>query len=716
MLDRTFHLGIDGAHGPLAVVRLQGTERIHAPFAFTVDCVAGPEDASAAADWIGSTAHLTWDLPGGGGRAIEAIVDAVHVREGAVQVELVPIVLATTDVADHRVFVDMHTVEIAEKVLGEHGIALDDRVSRKLPKRSQCIQVFEADLDFVSRLLADEGIAWFFTADGATMALSDAPGGFDDEGLVLRVAEEAEMNAGASVFRAGIARRIAPDAVVLGDHDFTRPAVDQTAKVSAGDMGFRRHHYPGGHSDPALGRERAKLRLEAAQNAKDRLSGATTHGGLRPGLVVKLEGAGEETVHGRWLIVEVRHQARDAAGNQRPYEASFRAVPADAGYRPTPVASPRLGGVQTSTIAGPSGAEIHPDPHTRVRVAHRFDHRAPGDDRSSSWVRTVEPAMSGGVLLPRVGWESLVAFGGGDGDDPWVLGRLDNGVARPAESLPAKKVWSAFGTPTSPGGGSVNRVAIDDTAGTEGMHLGASAQLSESTANDKVTSIKANDTHVVGGSRSFEVAKVFETGVDGTRLLKVGGSRGTTVAADESVTAASETVVVGGLRLITTGGDLSNKSSAFVRVVAGGHLELPIEHQTRLVVGGSLVLNGGGWQTTAAAGASVGVGGASALAVSGPKSVACTEYGLEAKVVLSETYASRTVQAGANIEGDYAGALTYGIGGPATWTAPTIVFTATTITIRAGGCTVSIGGGCVQVSGPVSSSVASTVGTNVRVF
>ncbi|MFO0586102.1 MAG: type VI secretion system tip protein TssI/VgrG [Polyangiaceae bacterium] len=709
MLDRSFHLAIDGSDAPLPVLGLHGSERIHAPFRFVVDCAVAAEDASGAADWLGEKAHLTWHLGGGQDRSLTAIVDAVHARHGAVRIELVPLVAAASDAADHRVFVDMHTVEIAEKILSEHGISLDDRVARTLPKRAQCIQSFESDLDFVSRLLADEGIAWFLTPDGEKLALSDSPGAFDDDGLSLRVAEEAGMVAGPAVFRAHLARRIAPDEVALADYDFTKPAVDQTARSSAGDKGLRQHVYPGRHADPSLGRERAKLRLEATRNRQQRLSAATTHPGLRPGLVVDLTGDSPSGVAGKWLIVDIEHEAKDAAGSERPYEARFLAVPADVGYRPTPTLSPRLGGVQTATVAGASGAEIHPDPHTRVRVAHRHDHRAPGDDKSSAWARTVQPATSGGVLLPRVGWESLVAFGAGDGDDPWVLGRLDNGVARPAESLPAKKVWSALGTPTSPGGGSANRFAIDDTAGNEGMHLGASAQYSETTANDKVTSIQADDTHVIGSDRSLEVAKVFETGVTGARTLTVGGSRETSIVADDNVTASSETVLVGGLRLITTGGDLSNKSSVFVRIVAGGHVELPIEHQSRLVVGGSAVIHGAGWATAAAAGFSVGVGGASALAVAGPKSVTCTEYGVESKVLLSETYAARSAKAGGNIEGDYAGSLSI-TAGPMSWTAPTIVFSATAIAINAGGCAIQITSGGVTIQGAVSSSVNSTQG------
>lgn len=705
MSKSAFHLSIDGADAGL-VVRLSGQERLSGPFSFLIELAGGP--GTDALDWVGVPADLTWDLSGGGTRSIRCIVDTADVLHGGSRVALVPPLAALTDASDHRVFVGLDTLAIVNKVLDEHGLEAESRVGRSLPVRPQCIQKWEADLDFVTRLLAEEGIAWFLAADGETIVLADEPRGFDEGRVTLPVREEAGMEAGESVFPARLAGRLAPDAVTLGEYDFARPALDLSAKASAGRRGLRHLQFPRGYPAADVGGALAAIRLQEARRDAVSLRGTTTHRGLRPGLVITLDSAADARLNARWLVVEVEHEARDIATSARPYEARFCAVPAEGGYRPARVPPPRLGGVETATIAGPSGAEIHPDEHARVRLRHRWDERAPGDETSSAWARTVQPAMSGGVLLPRVGWEALVAFGGATGDDPWILGRLDNGVARPAETQPAKKVWSALGTPTTPGGGSVNRFAFDDTAGNEGMHFVASSALEESTANDKVSAIKADDTWSIGGARTLSVGKVLGVAVEGAQSVSVGGSRDMDVSANKSITCASHTVAIGGLRKIDTGGDLATMCSTFLRAVGGAHVEAAIEHQTRLVLGTSIVATGGAWATIAGPSASIGVGGASVLAVAGPKSVSAAEMGINARSSMAEVYASCSVSAGATIGHDHSGLLSY-TAGSATWSGPKITFKAKGITISAAGVTISIGGGCVIVKGSTSSSIASAL-------
>lgn len=706
-------ISIDGGE-PHRAARLEGRERISEPF--TLSAGLPPADAGLAAellDAIGAAAEITWDT-GGEGRTVRGIVDAVELLPGGPRITVVPRALAATDAADHRVLVDMDAVAVAQVVLGEHDVPLDVRVRRTPPKRPQSIQQWEADLAFVTRLLAEEGIAWFSSADGETLVLVD-DAGFDDDGLSLPVREAAGMVSGYHVFPARLSRRIAPDELVLGEYDFARPAVDLTARASAGARGLRVQQFPGGHPDGGAGRALAQARLAEARREACVLRAATTHPGLRPGLVISLSDAPDPQIDGEWLVIEVTHALREARGDERPYEARFVAVPAGGGHRPARPGPPHLGGVQTAVIAGPSGSEIHPDEHGRVRLSHRWDHRAPGDDRGSAWARTAQPALSGGLFLPRVGWEALVAFGGPAADQPWVLGRLDNGAARPAEPLPRKKVWSAWGTPTTPGGGSVNRVAMDDSAGAEGMHFVASSAFEEATANDKVTAIKADDTWSVAADRTMSIGTVFEQAVDGAQTFDVGGSRDVTVGANQSVVAASETVAIGGLRLVMTGGDLVTLCAVFFRLVAGTHTEVAIEHQSRLVRAGSFVGNGGAWTTLGGTSATVSVGGAAALGVAGLKSVKAAEYAVRARAALSEKYASRTASAAGGIVYRVHSSIVLSVDGAATWTAPDITFEAESMSIETPGVTVGMDDQII-IAGPTQSSGQSTVAGNTRFF
>src|SRR5262249_43981790 len=159
------------------------------------------------------------------------------------------------------------------------------------------------------------------------------------------------------------------------------------------------------------------------------------------------------------------------------------------------------------------------DEHGRSTALLRWDRRRSPNEKSSAWIRSHQPQQSGGMFLPRAGWEVLLAFQGTSADEPHALGRLDNGVAVPAESLPHRKVRSAFGSRTTPGGGSANVLSTDDAAGNEGMLLNASGDYDEVTAIDKMVQVAAADVHVVGATRKQLVGAASQIKVDAARTL-----------------------------------------------------------------------------------------------------------------------------------------------------------------------------------------------------
>src|SRR5262249_9638863 len=153
-----------------------------------------------------------------------------------------------------------------------------------------------------------------------------------------------------------------------------------------------------------------------------------------------------------------------------------------------------IGGVENATTTGPGQEDLHTEQYARVKAQLRWDRRGHKDEKSSTWVRTLQPPTSGGFMLPRVGWEGLLGFLGDSADRPVVLGRLSNGADRPPDAQPAHKTSSAFGSLTTPGGRTKNLVRMVDSAGAEAFDVVASHDFDEKTENDKVTSVKANDS------------------------------------------------------------------------------------------------------------------------------------------------------------------------------------------------------------------------------
>ncbi|MGK3986471.1 type VI secretion system tip protein TssI/VgrG [Sorangium sp. So ce136] len=696
---------------------VRGREALHAPFSFDVACAAMERGShrSAAVDplsWIGAEVSLSWPLGEGGERRIVAVIDAVEASPPSCRLTLVPRLVAVMDATDHRVFIDRDAVEIAREVLDEHGIALEARLAATPHKRPQRIQGFEGDLAFVSRLLADEGIAYRLSEDGTAVVLADGPAGYDDLGLLLPFREEAGLEAGEAVYAARLTRRAVVEEVALRDYDFERPMLDLTARAGDGGRGLTRFEYPGGHRDPGEGRALAAARLGELGARRLVLRGETGVRSLRAGVVVDLGGGPRGDMNGRWLVVEVEHEGRELEGGAPLYRARFTAIPFAVSFRPPRSRAPRFAGVQTAIVTGPRGAEIHTEQHGRVRVSHRWDRRSPGDDRSSAWARTAQPATSGSIFLPRVGWEALVGFAG-TGDEPVVLGRLDNGQSPPAESLPAGKVKSALATRTTPGGGGSNGIGTDDTAGAERLSSSASKDWSERTENDKVTAIEANDLWNIGAASFLRVGAVFRQAVTGAQALVTAGHRSVNVGANLTYSASSDAVIIGGMRLITTGGDHATQSAVFTRFVVGAEAQLPVEHQTRFVGGGSLVLNAGGWLTSAGGSAGFAVGGAAALHVGGVMLIEGAQYALNVKGFLSEKYASRTVTAGGSVAETFRGSGTYEIKGDARLAGSEVVVEARAkLTLKAGGVVVEMTPGGITVRGQFKGQCSSVQGKN----
>lgn len=357
---------IDGVSSSLRVATVSGTERIGKPFRFVITF----DVADAAGTWaaidpkaaLTQKGELSWTLPDGSARSVKGVVDRVEAAGRFWRVSLMSPLGVLADAVEQRVLVDQDAIAIATAVLAEHGLSVDARTVRTPSKRPQCVQAFESDLAFVTRILAEEGIVLYVLGEDDTrVVFADAPSSYDEvPGIeALRVAHSAGMVAGETVKHTHLSCRRATEKVSLRDLDFRKPMSDLTA--SSGDGALERAEYPGGYNDPGVGAELAKMRLEEARCGRVTLNAETTSPRLFAGGIVTLKDATRDDTNVRWLVLEVRHTIRErtAGGSEGRYEARFEAVPADEPYRPARPVPPSLAGVQTVTTTGAAGGEIH---------------------------------------------------------------------------------------------------------------------------------------------------------------------------------------------------------------------------------------------------------------------------------------------------------------------------------------------------------------------
>jgi type VI secretion system secreted protein VgrG len=708
-----FELQIDGE--TWAVSSFRGVERIGRPPRFEI--VARPPEGAAAE--IGAPVRLTWPLEDGGERAFNGIVDATEERPGAgsdrfgavgeTVISCVPRAAALADTQNHAVFVDEDALAVAEKVLAAHGQRLEVRCQRTPETRAQCVQAFESDLDFVTRILAEEGIAWFIHPDDedVVVAVNDASGFEPIAGGGVPVRPSTGLVTDRAVWGARLVQRAVSDKVSLRDYDFRAPSVDLTVEAKVGEGVSERYEYRAGYTDPSVGRALAQIHLEEHRRDRIVLEASTALRGLAPGRTIEITEGPVDGIDGEWMLTLVEHAGggRGAAADERPYTARFEAVRKDAGYRPTRHPRPTFGGVQTMTVTGSSGAEIHTEGFGRSKARFRWERERAADDTASAWLRSVQPPTSGGLFLPRVGWEVLATHMQGSPDEPLELGRLYNATDPPPARLPAKKVVSTWGTRTTPGGGSASSVSFDDTAGNEGMTFTASRVFNELTDNDKTTHVIGSDTWTVGGDRSTLVGKVHGVAVTGAQSYAISANRTVNVNADKIIKSGTESVTIGGARIFDVGGDSQTQCADVSRMVGAAKMVAPIEHQSLLVMGASSIAVGGSWRQLSGLAAAVDVGGASAENVAGAKSITTPKYAVSVKGALTENLASRNVMAGTDAIDAASSKAILRCASSVKVKGADVIFTAQTkIKIEAGGVTLTITPGSVTIAGKFDSS------------
>ncbi|HET7921882.1 MAG TPA: type VI secretion system tip protein TssI/VgrG, partial [Gammaproteobacteria bacterium] len=325
----------------------------------------------------------------------------------------------------------------------------------KYPQREFTCQYHETDLDFISRLMEQEGIHFYFENDDKACKLMLADG--KDYSPVpdldpVSFADPGSTKDYESIVRLRCRYAQTPLDVKVKDYNYAQPSLDVigNAKITAGGG------YPGEYGSVWLFGENtmspedaariAKLRAEESGCWASTYEGSGAVCGLRAGYSFKLQGHAFKDYNQGYLVTEVRHSARnldqswsgrsyddaERAGNEAYYSNSFNAVASSVQFRPrrnTP--KPRVGGVITGFIFADSAHDVLPlDNQGRYRVELPFVNADDPASKVTCWMRMAQPAAGarfGTVYTLEVGAEVMVLFINGDPDRPVIWGSLYNG-------------------------------------------------------------------------------------------------------------------------------------------------------------------------------------------------------------------------------------------------------------------------------------------------
>jgi type VI secretion system secreted protein VgrG len=535
---------------------------------------------------------------------------------------IVPDFWLATQRKNHRMFQQMAEPDIVKKMLGEWGIEPEVHLTGTYKKRKYRVQYGESDFAFMSRLLEDAGISFFFRDVGgkSKLVLTDAPQsaqarapiGFRDQPT------DADREHITSV---RVGQRVRPGKYTLRDHDPRLPPGYKLAK-SATQMNvpveerLERYQYvPGaflfgtdkGESTPVAddrGKTRtdeqegeivAKKRLEAKRASAKICSFDTSAHDLSPGMVVTfVDHPRTDLSPGkRWLVVSSRMAGTPADVWTHTCEARV----ADAPFRPPLVTpKPKVSGVESATVVGPPGEEIHSDEFGRVRVHFHWDRESSMDHKSSCWIHVSQPwsgAGFGGTNLPRVGQEVLVDFLGGDPDRPVIVGRLYTNLQKTPYKLPENKTQSGWQSRSSPGGGAdnYNEIMFEDKKGQELLRVQAEKDHHKLVKHDEQATVGHDRTRMVGNDESVTVgnSRSKSVALNETSFVGISQTETTGIARTESVGVVS-TETVGVAKTLTIGAAYTETVGSTMTTTVGQTQNETVGHFKNVTVGDKITI------------------------------------------------------------------------------------------------------------------------------
>jgi len=473
------------------------------------------------------------------------------------ELTIVPALWFATQRRNYRMFQQISEPDIALKLLEEWEIKPEVKLTATYKKRKYRVQYGESDLTFMSRMLEDAGICFYFKQhEGETkMVLSDAPQSNEIRGKDLPFFDDVTTVKGECVTNVRLGKQVRPGKYTMRDHDYRRPAnyklvaSHEAASVDPEKKLERFHYTPGAflfgtdkgedtphaddrgkaRTDEREGQTLAQKRLEAKRSNACVITFDTNAPDLSAGSVMKMAGHPRDDLKKPLLIVEVKHSGTPLGEWSHQCEARS----AEAAFRPPLVTKkPKVSGVESATVVGPAGEEIHTDEFGRVRVHFHWDRESQMDEKSSCWIHVSQPwggAGFGGVNLPRVGQEVLVDFLGGDPDRPIITGRVYTNLQKVPYKLPGSKTQSGWKSESSPGGGGFNEIRFEDAKGEEHVFIRAEKDLKKVVQNNEDVTIGNNRTKLVNANDALTVLKNRTKMVQGSEQVKVGQSQGVAV-------------------------------------------------------------------------------------------------------------------------------------------------------------------------------------------
>lgn len=515
----------------LLLIAFRGTEELSTPFSFELDMISENHNISFESI-VGKNVTVSIVLADGSKRYFNGIVSRFSQGRGGEEkgsdphfsyykAFIMPWFWLLNRYADVKIFQELSTPDIVEKVFTDRGFTdFKLNLQKSYEKRTYCVQYRETDFNFVSRLLEEEGITYFFEHEQGkhTMVLSDSPaghqpcigqenaryqistGGFMEEDVITALEKTQQVRSGKCA---------------LNDYNYMMPKTDLKTDVSSRQTsgpGEREiYDFPGLYPNKGRGEQLTTVRMESEEAQITVIVGSSDCRAFTTGYRFTLKDHYRGDLNNKaYLLTVLEHSAAQGvnypgvvavAAGEFVYQNHFRCIPFDTPFRPELRAGkPRVHGTQTAEVTGPKGEEIYTDELGRIKVQFHWDRKGKKDENSSCWIRVGQlwaGAKWGAMFIPRIGMEVIVDFLEGDPDRPIVIGCVYHKSNMPPLDLTAEKTRSTVKSDSTIGGGGFNEFRFEDKKGQEEVYLHAE--------RDNAIEVERNEDHHVKGDHTFSI-------------------------------------------------------------------------------------------------------------------------------------------------------------------------------------------------------------------
>ena len=452
--------------------------------------------------------------------------------------EIRPWLWQLTLTSNSKIFQNQTVLDIIKAVFGDLGLTdFDVRTIMTYKQREYCVQYQETAFEFVSRLMEDEGIFYFFehTQDKHILVIADDMDAHQPcPGLAyarMRYASLENRSDDNFITHCTLEQQMIPNKYATEDFNFKTPDTDLLTSVDGKEKGsFRIYEFPGNFEKTDDGETLSDKRIEAYELPQKILKGQGFCRAFISGYKFDLQEHDRDDMNVMYVLKNLFIRA-----DQDGYVNTFEAFPADVPFRPARTTrKPKIPGTQTAIVVGRKGEEIDTDEYGRVKVQFHWDQEGKMNENSSCWIRVAQIWAGKGwgtFFIPRMGTEAIVSFLEGDPDRPIITGTVYNATQVVPYNLPGEKTKSTIKTNSSLGGKGFNEIRFEDKKGSEEIFTHAQKDQNEVVENNMTTKVKGSQSVAVYGSQSVAVGSGRTTKIskkndklvveDGERIIEV---------------------------------------------------------------------------------------------------------------------------------------------------------------------------------------------------